>query len=365
MESADKKPSRQRPDERKSEVSVVVPIVAKVAAEVPAVPLLGPLVGALADLVKEHISRTKEAARLGNEQRLADFYSEMLDADASMDEQVAAAMVDDKDFHALLRACIADIEAEKVRAYANLARGIASGTVAKQWRRHFILSLRDLSADELERLRGALVAANHDLIPAQGPSMGQDHFLRPGQPGSPQDISIGNLAARGLIHDDKLSPAGEAFAEACFRPADLMPASIGFREWSGHNIAIITYEMDDNVAIGLSMALQDRLRSAGAKSNIIALQRSNIQHVRMWHTIGVLLVQRRTEHLNENLQHLESFVEKVPTLLVDVCGSAGEVGQMSFFERLNGSGKDQATLVAEACQCIVAKSRELAAQDQR
>lgn len=358
----DKKPSRRAKQGAKSQVAVVAPVVAKVAGELSGVPYVGPLVGALADLVTEHIARTKEAAHQENERRLATLYAEILTNDTGMDEQVAAVMVDDEDFHALLRACLADIEAEKVRSYANLAREIASGSVAKQWRRHFILSLRELSAGELERLRGAWVAGKHQLIPAQGPSMGQEHFLDPGHPGSLQAISLNNLASRGLIHEGKLSKAGEAFAAACFRPADLTPASIGFREWSVHNIAIICYEMADNSSLRLSTALQDRLRRVAAKASIIAVKRTNVQHVRMFHTMGVLLFQRRSKHLVENLQHLENFVRTVPTLLVDLSEHSADVPDVPFFMRVDGSSKDPAALVTEVCQCIAGKSRELAAQ---
>jgi hypothetical protein len=114
MTKVDGKPKRAGRGQSESERQAVLPIVAKTLAEGSGVPFVGALVGGLVDLMKEHVGRTREAIQIQNEERLAAFYSEMLEGGAAMDAQVASVMVDDKDFHALLRACIAEIEAEKV-----------------------------------------------------------------------------------------------------------------------------------------------------------------------------------------------------------------------------------------------------------
>lgn len=359
MKADDKKPNRTAVGATESEARAVVPIAVKVAAELSGVPYVGPLVGAVADLFKERIARTRDSMHRETEQRLMEFYAEMLNADAMMGDEVARAMVDDKDFHALLRACVADIEGEKVGAYANLARGIATGAVAKQWRRHFIVSLRDLSAEELECLRGALIAQNHQLIPARGPSLGQEHFLRAGHPGTPQAIWMSNLAARGLIHNGNLSQAGEKFTRACYLSKELTPGSIGYRVWTGHKVAIVCYELGGAKVDGLPTTVQDALREAGIKSNVLAVVRDNWKQARMVHTIGVVLVRQRTRHLDENLSHLAAFVEKVPTMLVDVEGRAGEISEAQLFTHVNGSGMEEAQLVANVSRHVIAKAREL------
>lgn len=72
-----------------------MPIAAKVAAGLSGLPFVGSFVGALADLIKEHISRTSEATHREQEECLADFYTEMLDAYATTDDRVANAVVVD------------------------------------------------------------------------------------------------------------------------------------------------------------------------------------------------------------------------------------------------------------------------------
>lgn len=360
MISEDQFPSRTPLKRTDSEIGAVVAVTTKVAAELAGVPLLGPLVGALADLVKEHINRTSEAIRREQEERLADFYAEMFDAEAGMDEQVAAAMVDDKDFHALLRACVADIEAEKVRAYANLARGIASGSVEKKWRRHFLLSLRDLAADELECLRRALVASRNQLIPTQGTSIGQEEFLRAGKPGTPQSIWIGNLAARGLIHDEKLSSAGEAFTLACHRPKDLTPESIGFRTWSGHNVAIINYEIGKEPLYSLCNRLQDALRAVGVKSTVMAVLRDNQQQARMLFTMGIVVAREGTKALNTNLPAISGFAAKVPTMLVHF-GDLPELVAVPLVARIDATTLDLPATVDAVQLAVLEGARQMAA----
>ena len=359
----DKAPNRSAKQGTRSQLEVVVPVVAKAASDLSGIPYLGPLVGALSDLVKEHISRTRDAMRQETDQRLAAFYDELLHAGPNMDEQVARAMVDDKDFHALLRACVADIEAEKVRAYANLARGIACGSVAEGWRRHFILSLRDLSADELGCLRGALVASENQLIPAHMVvgSVGQDHFLREGEPGTPQAIWMNSLSGRGFVHKGQLSKAGKAFARACYSPNDLTPAALGYRTWSGHKVAIVCYELGDRTLDGVWGSLQDGLRDAGVQSTVLAIVRENEEEARLHFTMGLLLIRARTKGLDDNLPHLAKFTKTIPTALVDVGGSAGELAGVALFAQVAASSMNPAGIVDAVRRRVIEKSREMAA----
>lgn len=271
-------------------------------------------------------------------------------------------MVDDKDFHTLLRACVADSEAEKVGAYAQMARGIASGAVPKEWRRHFILSLRDLAADDLERLRGALIAKENRLIPAQGPSMGQDHFLKPDAPATARAISIGALATRGFALEGKLSKAGATFARACLRPDQLTPSSIGYRTWSGQNFAILNYQMGKSREVdALADKLQDALRAQGVNSTVIAVVRTNEQQARLMFTMRILLLGDRTEGLESNLPQLASFAAKVPTMLVDAGGQAGELPELPLFGRVTGAGRSSGEVIEAILDTTAAEMRKVAA----
>ena len=351
----DDKPNRRSEPIGKTTLAITAPAAIKLASELPGIPVLGAATSALVDMVNARMERTRERMRQESEKRLTDFYSLVLTGDSAMDEEVARVMVDDQDFHALLRACAADIEAEKVEAYAQLARGIASGSVPKEWRRHFILSLRDLAAGDLERLRGALVAKEHDLIPARGPSMGPAHFLDPGEPGTTKAISVGNLAIRGFTHAGALSTAGERFARACLRPERLTPKALGYQAWSGHHFAILNYEMGNNRSLdALAEKLQDALRSNGVKSSVVAFQREE-PRARLLFTMGVLIVELPSDGLARNLPHLASFAAKVPTLVVDVVGQAGDLPGVPLFARVSGSGRDTPLIVDDVLRLCAEK----------
>ena len=159
---------------------------------------LGALPGGsiLCDLLKARRDEMSSAMREESEKRLDAFYAAMLEAPATLDEQQARAFLTDAELHALLRACVADTEAEKVRVYAALARGIATGSVAPQNRRHFILSLRDLSAEELTLPRKAYVSRTSKLIPAQGAGeVGEAEFLPAAFASYSASISSSTMAA--------------------------------------------------------------------------------------------------------------------------------------------------------------------------
>ena len=355
------KPNRSKGATLPSEGRAIVPIVAKVLAEVPGIPFVGPLVGSLFDLLNERTERLRTSIQREQEERLAKFYRGMLDGGSpALDEQVAQAMLDDDDFHAIVRACLADIEAEKTEAYATMARKIATHAVEKQWRRHFILALRDLSAEELEILRNAYIAKSHSLIPAQGSSMDEGHFLNGGAQGTPRSIALANLAARGFVHEEKLTPAGGAFAKACWRSEQLTPGAIGYRVWSGHNIAIVSYELGVPAAVAFATSLQDELRVAGAKSNIIAITRENGQQARLISTMAILLVGAKTKHFEANLPCLVEFAKKVPVLLVDASGQSQAYEGLAVFGQVLRDGRSDKEVIAEIRGRVVEQSAAMA-----
>jgi len=355
----EEKPNRTNPDAGAGEGRVIYPIVAKAAAEASSIPFVGTLVGALADLYKERTARLRDAMHREQEERLAKFYLQVLNGDAAMDEEVARAMLDDADFHSLVKACVADIEAEKTEAYATMARSIASGLVEKDWRRHFILALRDLAAEEIQILRRAYIAKHHDLIPQQGSSIDDGHFLKlDAAPGTRKAIALANLGAKGFVHGGKLAPAGEQFTKACWRPTQLTPSAISSRSWSGHNIAIISYELDGPSVVAFAMLLERELRKAGAKSNTVALTRDNAQHVRLFSTMAIFLSGATTSHLQVNLPQLVELSRKIPMLVVEMEGqSSGGIEGLSVFGQVRQRGRTDAEVISEICGQIIEHSK--------
>lgn len=350
--AVDKKPDRTQGKKPRSQNGTVAEIGLKGAINA----LPGGSV--LTDLIKARREELSEAMRCEGEKRLDAFYSAMLSADVTMKEAVARAMLDDTDFHALLRACLADIESEKVTAYAALARKIATGAVPKEWRRHFVLALRDLSADELACMRKACVAREHKLIPAQGPSMGEDHFLSPGRPGTRQSIMIGNLVARGFAHEGKLSDLGVKFTKACWRAEDLTAGSIGYREWSGHNVAIVSYEIGDRRQDELARNLEDALRATCVKSFTLAVMRDNHQQVRMNATLAVLLVGNKIERIETYAEPLKAFAAKVPMLVVTSAPDSQLPGGLRTFGEITAANRTDTEVVSEVCRALGSVSRK-------
>lgn len=305
-------PSRNSEDSSSSDVKKVIGIGFKSA--------ISALPGGsfLHDLIKDRTDAIRESAQKKDEERLDAFFQDLLNAEEPMDESVANAMMDDRDFHSVLRACLVDIESEKVDAYAALAISIATGKISQQWRRHFILALRDMSAEELKCLRSAFVARKYDLIPNAGSSLRETDFLEKGAPGSYQNVMIGNLIAKGFVHDGKLSPTGVDFLRSCTKEQNLTPSAIGYQSWSGQHVAIVSYELGNSQATAQATALQDELRKYQIKSSIIAIIRNNLQQVRLFCTQAILLLGEEDKGLAEHSDALIQFSEGVPLMVLEV-----------------------------------------------
>ena len=190
--------------------------------------------------------------------------------------------------------------------------------------------------------------------------MSEGYFLKGGAPGTPRSIAIANLAARGFVHDEKLSVAGGAFAQACWRPEQLTPGAIGYLVWSGHNIAIVSYELGSSAAVALATSLQNDLRAAGAKSNIIAITRSNGQQASLISTMAILLVGAKTEHLDANLPYLVEFSKRVPTLLFCEADRGPSYEDLAVFGRVQRGGRSDEEVIAEIRSRVVERSAAMA-----
>ena len=216
---------------------------------------------------------------------------------------------------------------------------------------HFILSLRDLSADELTRLRKASVAHGHKLIPSQGSGgIGAGEFLSPGQPGSFQSIHVSNLTARGYVHEGKLSPLGTTFTQAIWRPEDLTPGSLGYMTWSGHNVAIISYEIGVPSTDKIANDLSDVLRGLRCKSFIAAITRDTQHQARLVATRGVLLIGDKTDRIGGHAEALKSLLTKVPTVGVLVSPSAAVPDGVQLLGVVNR--REREVVLAEVCRLL-------------
>ena len=234
-------------------------------------------------------------------------------------EEVVQALIDDRDFHSLLRACVAEIEEEKVGAYAALAQKIIGKAVNRELVRHFTISLKEMTMRELDLLRQAYIAKNFKLIPKNdngGSMVMEEEILKSGQPGNLQTITIDKLSAKGFVFKGELSATGELFTVSCTKSINLTPQAFGYKTWSDQNVAIITYDLADNQVVKQSTEIESRLRKYQIKSLTVAVTRSTLQQVRIKSTAGLLLLGDDSPGLQENWQFLAEYSAKVPLVVV-------------------------------------------------
>ncbi|WP_429581397.1 hypothetical protein [Pseudomonas frederiksbergensis] len=245
----------------------VVEIVGKVGLSAVPVP---PLVSEVAKLGLEKIF---SYVRQRDEQRILEFYRAFLYRDELSDKDILDAEIEESNFHALLNACVSDIEGEKTVPYANLTRSIALGQVEPELRRHFILSLRDLSWEELDLLRRIYVVTKHSVIPVKGTTFDVASLLSSSDAEVSQKLAVASLKSKGLVEDDKITNAGESFVIACSSVNDLTPGIYDYKVWSGYTCLILQLS-GKQFSNSLSELLAASLRSSCINSySVTAMER--------------------------------------------------------------------------------------------
>lgn len=211
----------------------IAEVVGKVGLSAVPIP---PLVSEVAKLGLEKIF---SYVRQRDEQRILEFYRAFLYRNELPDEDILEAEIEESNFHALLNACVSDIEEEKTVPYANLTRSIALGRVSPELRRHFILTLRDLSWEELDLLRRIYVVTTHPIVPKRGKDFDVSHLLTYYPNQMSETLAVANLKTKGMVEDEKLSSAGSSFVTACSNEDDLEPTIYGYKVWSGYTCLIL------------------------------------------------------------------------------------------------------------------------------
>lgn len=146
------------------------------------------------------------------------------------------------DYTALLSGCMADMENEKARYYGRLAATIGRGEVQGSSRRFLIITLSQLSHQQVQMLRQSYVAARYDLKPGQGSGrVDQVAVLNLSDP--VQKHEYAELLARSMYSENELTTLGEMLVRACFDGAELTPSAIGYRAWFSKYVDII-YDSD-------------------------------------------------------------------------------------------------------------------------
>lgn len=192
----------------------------------------GPIATGAYELAQLLSGKMRDYLEERTERRLNDFHNSLLNGEESVSPEVADTL-NIADYHALLNACVSDIEDEKTERYARLAQAVALGKVRQQWKRPLILAIKELDTFDLQILQNAYVAQRFELQPHQGAGKISPAELLSRDQDAISDIRHQRLIALGLATQDRLTLAGDTLAEACFSIEELTPEAVGLRQWKG------------------------------------------------------------------------------------------------------------------------------------
>ncbi|WHS58629.1 hypothetical protein [Pseudomonas sp. G2-4] len=275
-----------------------------------------PIADALYEISKTGIGKIREYVHARDDKRILEFHQHLLYRDELLDEEMLSAELEEANFHALMQACLSDIEDEKTVPYALLTRAIALGKIKSELRRHYILALKEMAWDHLDFLRKAYVISSFSIIPDQGPGeLTAEKFLTNYIPWSVEHLAVVGLSAKGFVDGVQLSELGKDFVKACSTVEDLTPQVYELNVWSGHKCEIIILD-DAGLSLSLGQQIQDNLRAKRvACSGGIAMEGALRRHESNIYASCVILVFRRGKQLEPNiLANLQHRVGKKPVV---------------------------------------------------
>ncbi|MGF1727204.1 hypothetical protein [Photobacterium nomapromontoriensis] len=287
------------------------------------------------------------------EQRLEEFHKRLvntcLKGDKKNIEEFLEQELDLNDYHALLNACVSDIENEKTELYANLMAALISYNYSPQISRHFILSMNQLSYHDLDFIRRLYIYAQFDVMSHRGQARPQS-LLKSQEPLT--KVLIAKLDAMAFLDEAHrgLSSLGERFAKAIFTDTGLTAEAIGERTWLHKSCMIATYELDgDHHSL-----VADKLRKVFEHSRI----RSSVGQIQpRWEIglfsdqLGVLLVGDRVIEAKFE-QALSEFSKTSSMIRIDLTPGAKDqtLDQVQFIDHLSCLSTDPAEIAVFAKQ---------------
>jgi hypothetical protein len=286
-----------------------------------------PGLSALYDFAKLTIAEVKEYRQNRDQNRAENFHQALLRVDGAWNTEFAQADIQDVDFHALFSACMADIEEEKVERYAALTRSIAFGQVQRDEKRFFIMSLKELTNDDLERLRKAHIASRYDLVPTQGTRF--DAKITRDPESSYRNFGYEQLLRREFTKEGSVTPLGQRFVTACYSQIELLPSAIGTRAFDSRRLAVVSYEMESPEFLRFYDGFAAALRARGMKCMppMALLPRPRFTPLPTGVTHGLIVCGSNTARLKENYAELLKFVGRVKS--VGLCLSGGSIDALA------------------------------------
>ncbi|WLH98689.1 hypothetical protein [Pseudomonas simiae] len=158
----------------------------------------------------------------------------------------ASELATDIEFADLLQACLNDSDSNKAEAYAQLTIALKFGSLDKEYRRHFMLSLKQLAHEDLELLRLAHIATKYELIPKHGFGvLSQSDIFNDRELGVIRSLSVGTLRQLGLIKPEGITDLGKLFITSVYS-RELCDFHEGFKIWQSPPVIILTGGKKDN-----------------------------------------------------------------------------------------------------------------------
>lgn len=221
------------------------------------------LPGAVYEFSKMGAGKIRDYIHSRDDRRINEFHKKLLCPDGVLDEGILAGEIEEANYHALLNACLSDIEDEKTELYAKLTRTIAAKGINGKLYRHFILSLKDISWDDFDYLRQVYVISENSIIASRnGGTVSADSFIGDIPQAGVHGLPATTLKTKGFLEGKNITYVGSQFVKACSPEDDLAPGAYGFRVWSKHHCRV--YMLDQSIqGIAALKSIKDSLDEKG------------------------------------------------------------------------------------------------------
>jgi len=200
-----------------------------------------------------------------NEKRAQKFHEGLLDGNPTL----IGSFLDVEDYNALLRICLNDIEDGKSKIYGQFARSIAAGKVNVKYKKYLIITLSQLTKQQIDKLRRGWIATNYTLVsPGGRGSIAPKKFLLGDEAEIMDEMDHEALSVKKLVKNDVLTKLGSELVIGCFKRRQLLPEAINETSWVGGALDIITAETKHHSTIKYLDKLLELLYAGLVKANV-------------------------------------------------------------------------------------------------
>lgn len=220
---------------------------------------------ALYELIKAASDNIGKYQEERNEKRVKKFHEGLLNGEPTL----IGDFLDVDDYHALLKICLSDIEGGKSKVYGQFARSIAAGKVNKKYKKYLIVTLSQLTNQQLDKLRRGWIATNYTLVtPDYRGSIAPKKILLGDEAEIMDEMDHESLSVKKLVKNGALSKLGNELVQGCFKRSQLLPEAIKETSWAGGALDVITAETKHHSTIEYLDTLLSLLHSGLVKANL-------------------------------------------------------------------------------------------------